>query len=100
MHKLCMLNIMKAQILKNLTDKIKQTNMIANYRKMYPYVRPYLFRAILALLLTLPLGAMDAVIAWVMKPYMDSVMIEKTAKATSLLPLLIIIFSFCFPFIQ
>lgn len=48
----------------------------------------------LAILITLPLGAMDAVIAWVLKPYMDVVMIEKSAKATSLLPLLVIVFSF------
>ena len=68
-------------------------NIVQNYRKIYPYVKPYLFRAILAILVTLPLGAMDAVIAWVLKPYMDVVMIEKSAKATSLLPLLIIVFS-------
>lgn len=72
---------------------LKQTNLVRNYSKIYPYVRPYLGRAILALLVTLPLGAMDAVIAWVLKPYMDIVMIEKSAKVTSLLPLLIIIFS-------
>ena len=47
----------------------------------------------MAVLVTIPLGAMDAVIAWVLKPYMDIVMIEKSVKATSLLPLLIIIFS-------
>ena len=75
------------------TNKIKQMNIVVNYRKIYPYVKPYLFRAVLALLVTLPLGAMDAVIAWVLKPYMDVVMIEKSAKATSLLPLLVIIFS-------
>jgi len=72
---------------------IKQTNLIQNYSKIYPYVKPYLWRAILAILVTLPLGAMDAVIAWALKPYMDIVMIEKSAKATSLLPLLIILFS-------
>ena len=71
----------------------KNTYLFQNYSKIYPYVRPYLGRAILAILVTLPLGAMDAVIAWVLKPYMDIVMIEKSAKATSLLPLLIIIFS-------
>ena len=75
------------------TNKLKQMNIVVNYRKIYPYVKPYLFRAVLALLVTLPLGAMDAVIAWVLKPYMDVVMIEKSAKATSLLPLLVIIFS-------
>lgn len=71
----------------------KNTYLFQNYSKIYPYVRPYLGRAILAILVTLPLGAMDAVIAWVLKPYMDIVMIEKSAKATSLLPLLIIVFS-------
>ncbi|MBQ3696138.1 MAG: ABC transporter ATP-binding protein [Alphaproteobacteria bacterium] len=60
---------------------------------MYPYVKPYLFRAILAILVTLPLGAMDAAIAWVLKPYMDTVMIEKSVQATSLIPALIIVFS-------
>ena len=73
---------------------LKNNFFITNYAKIYPYVRPYLFRAVLAILITLPLGAMDAVIAWVLKPYMDVVMIEKSAKATSLLPLLVIVFSF------
>ncbi len=78
----------------HLFNKIKSTYIFQNYSKIYPYVRPYWFRAVLAILITLPLGAMDAVIAWVLKPYMDVVMIEKSAKVTSLLPLLIIIFSF------
>lgn len=73
---------------------LKNNFFITNYAKIYPYVRPYLFRAVLAILITLPLGAMDAVIAWVLKPYMDVVMIEKSAKATSFLPLLVIVFSF------
>jgi len=79
---------------KDLVDKVKTYSLFRNYAKIYPYVRPYLFRAVLAILITIPLGAMDAVIAWVLKPYMDVVMIEKSARATSLLPLLIIIFSF------
>ena len=76
-----------------VSDKLKQMNIVVNYRKIYPYVKPYLFRAILAVLITMPLGAMDAVIAWVLKPYMDVVMIEKSTKVTSLLPLLVIFFS-------
>ena len=79
---------------KDLVDKVKAYSLFRNYAKIYPYVRPYLFRAVLAILITIPLGAMDAVIAWVLKPYMDVVMIEKSAKATSLLPLLVIVFSF------
>lgn len=76
-----------------LTNKIKSSYLFQNYSQIFPYVKPYLFRAILALLVTLPLGAMDAVIAWVLKPYMDVVMIEKSAGATSLLPILVIVFS-------
>ena len=74
-------------------EKLKNTFLFRNYSKIYPYVKPYFGRAILAVLVTIPLGAMDAVIAWVLKPYMDIVMIEKSVKATSLLPLLIIVFS-------
>lgn len=71
----------------------KDINIIQNYRNIYPFIQPYQGRAILAMLVTVPLGAMDAVIAWVLKPYMDIVMIEKTVKTTSLLPLLIVLFS-------
>lgn len=74
---------------------LKNNFFITNYTKIYPYVRPYLFRAILAILITLPLGAMDAIIAWSLKPYMDVVMLEQQATTTqaALIPLLIIIFS-------
>ncbi|MBO7299444.1 MAG: ATP-binding cassette domain-containing protein [Kiritimatiellae bacterium] len=84
----------------NLIKNIKQSNLIQNYSKFFPYVKPYLWQAILAILVTLPLGAMDAVIAWVLKPYTDVVMIERSAKATSFLPLLVIIFSFAQSFLN
>jgi len=78
-----------------ILDKIKQTNLIKNYSKIYPYVRPYLVRALLAVLITIPIGSMDAVIAWSLKPYMDVVMLEQqaTARQTMLIPILIIVFS-------
>ena len=71
-------------IFKKIKEKFKSLNFVQNYRKIYPYVKPYSVRAILALLITLPIGSMDAVIAWVLKPYMDTVMIEKSVQATSL----------------
>ena len=74
-------------------EKLKSMNMVQNYRKIFPYVRPYLFRGILALIITIPIGSMDAVIAWVLKPYMDTVMIEKKVQSMSFIPALIIIFS-------
>ena len=78
-----------------LKAKILNTNMIVNYRKMLPYVKPYWVRAILAVLITIPIGSMDAVIAWALKPYMDVVMVEKQAMGSyaMLIPIVIIIFS-------
>ncbi|MBE6453053.1 MAG: ABC transporter ATP-binding protein [Alphaproteobacteria bacterium] len=60
---------------------------------MYPYVKPYTFRALVAVLITIPIGSMDAVIAWSLKPYMDIVMVEKSSSSTTYIPILIIIFS-------
>ncbi len=76
-----------------IKENFKNINMIRNYRRMYPYVKPYLFRAVLALVITIPLGAMDAVIAWILKPYMDTVLIEKNVQTMSLIPVFIIVFS-------
>ena len=80
-------------MLKKLTDKIKSTYVISNYLKIYPYVKPYTFRALIAVLITIPIGSMDAVIAWSLKPYMDIVMVEKSTSSTTYIPILIIIFS-------
>lgn len=76
-------------------NKIKKSNLIQNYSKIYPYMKPYWIRALIAVLITIPIGSMDAVIAWSLKPYMDVVMLEQqtTATQTILIPLLIIVFS-------
>ncbi len=78
---------------KRLKEKFKQNKMWINYSKMWKYVKPYWGRAVLALLITIPIGAMDAVIAWALKPYMDIVMVEKGTEYTAYIPLLIIIFT-------
>ncbi len=74
-------------------EKILNTHIIANFKRMYPYVEPYKFRALLAVTLTIPVGAIDAVIAMFLKPFMDTVMIEKSAQDATYIPLLIILFS-------
>ena len=63
------------------------------YKKMWPYARPYWFRLAVAILVTIPIGAMDAVIAWSLKPFMDVVLIEKQAGWTKFIPLMIVVFS-------
>lgn len=76
-----------------IKNKINNLYVVKNYRKMLPYIKPYWARALLAVLITIPIGSMDAVIAWSLKPYMDVVMVEKSTSATSYIPLLIILFS-------
>lgn len=70
-----------------------KTPFVYNYRRMWPYVRPYWFRALLALLITIPIGSLDAVIALSLKPYMDLVMVEKSIQASWYIPLAIVAFT-------
>ena len=79
-------------MLRKFIDKIKNTHFVHDYSLMWPYIRPYWGRALLAVLITIPIGALDAVIAWALKPYMDVMMIEKSAN-TYWIPLMIIAFS-------
>lgn len=80
---------------RKLKEKFLSLNLVVNYRKILPYVLPYKWRALTALLITIPIGGMDAVIAWALKPYMDVVMVEKSTlgATTFFIPLLIVIFS-------
>ena len=73
--------------------KLKNTHFICDYRQMWPYIRPYLGRALIAVLITIPIGALDAVIAWALKPYMDVMMLQQQSMQTLWIPLIIIGFS-------
>ena len=75
----------------NLRRRIMSAPMLVNYRKMIPYVRPYWVRAVMAVLITLPIGSFDALTAWILKPYMDVVLVEKQVHAVSLMPLVIVL---------
>lgn len=85
----------------NLFYKIKQKmdkkyGNNENYHslsRILPYFRPYLFRTFLALGLAIPIGALDAVIALALKPYMDIVMLNKQIHSTWYIPFLIILFT-------
>jgi len=72
---------------------ITKNQFIKSCKDIYPYFKPYKKRAVLAILVTIPVGAMDAVIAWALKPYMDVVMIQQSAKGVALIPVLIVLFT-------
>ncbi len=73
--------------------KLQETQFVKNYKRMWPFVKPYWFRALLATLITIPIGSLDAVIALSLKPYMDNVLIDKTVTSPVYIPLLIILFT-------
>lgn len=41
--------------------------------RIFPYIKPYLFRIILGFMVAIPLGLLDGVTAFALKPYMDYV---------------------------
>ena len=61
-----------------------------HYQIMWPFIKPYTFRALLAILISIPIGALDSVVALSLKPYMDIVLVDKTAQSPTYIPFLII----------
>ena len=62
-------------------------------KRMYPYIKPYLSRVVIAMLITIPIGALDGVIAYSLRPYMDQVMIKQVIKDAWFVPLGIVAFT-------
>ncbi len=75
--------------------KIYLTNkqFVANYMRMWPYFKPYWFRALIAMLICIPIGSLDAVIALALKPYMDVVMIDQSLESPWYIPFIIVVFA-------
>jgi len=63
------------------------------YRRILPYARPYVFRIILGLVIAIPVGLLDAVVAFSLKPYMDYVIVKKNAILAALIPISVILFA-------
>lgn len=74
-------------------EKIDNISLIDTYKRIYPYIKPYLVTAIIGILLTAPVGALDAVVAYFLKPFMDDVLVNKEENFTSYVPFIIIGFT-------
>ncbi len=83
----------KEKLSKELKNKILHNMFVMNYKRMWPYVKPYWFRGVMSLVLAIPVGSLDAVIALSLKPYMDLVMVEKSVQTAWYIPLAIILFT-------
>lgn len=78
---------------KKYKDNFNNNYTVIHFKKIWPFIKPYKGRALLTLLLAVPLGALDAVVAWSLKPFMDNVMIDKSVETAMYVPLVIIGFS-------
>lgn len=79
--------------MKSCQIKILNNILIVNFRRMWPYIKPYWFRALLGVCLTVPVGALDGVVAMFLKPFMDKVMVDKQPHFSALIPFLIVGFT-------
>ena len=71
----------------------KEMKFSQHYREMWPFVKPYWIRALLAILICIPVGALDSVVAFSLKPYMDNVLVDKSASSPTYIPILIVAFT-------
>ena len=78
-----------------LKDTLAQNSFDYAYltKRIYKYIHPYLFRIILGLLIALPVGALDGVIAYALKPYMDEVLIKKNMLLAYIIPFGVVSFA-------
>lgn len=82
-----------SKILNFLKKPLTKNMFVVNYKRMWPYIKPYWFRALMSVLIAIPIGSLDAVIALSLKPYMDLVMVEKTLVASWYIPIVIVAFT-------
>lgn len=78
---------------KEIRERVLRNMFVKNYRRMWPYMKPFWVRALLSILVAIPVGSLDAVIALSLKPYMDVVMLDKSLQTAWYIPLMIIGFT-------
>ena len=82
-----------ARLSKAIRERVLRNMFVQNYKRMWPYMKPFWFRALLSVLVAIPVGSLDAVIALSLKPYMDVVMIDKNLQTAWYIPIMIIGFT-------
>ena len=77
----------------DLKQVLNKNQFVVNYRRMWPFVKPFWPIALLSLLICVPVGSLDAVIALFLKPYTDIVVVGKSMESPWYIPLLIVGFT-------
>ena len=77
----------------DLRQTIEKNQFAMNYRRMWPFIKPFWRMALLSLLICVPVGSLDAVIALFLKPYTDVVVVGKSMESPWYIPILIVGFT-------
>ena len=81
-------------MIKRLYEKLMTLSFMICYKKMWQFIKPIWFRALISLVICVPIGAMDGLIAYSLKPYTDTVMLNKGMGSVSYwIPLAIMAFT-------
>lgn len=74
-----------------------QANNAFNYRwllsRIFPYIKPYMGRVIIGFLIAIPVGTLDGVVAFALKPYLDLVIGQKNMFFAALIPFAVVLFA-------
>ncbi len=78
-----------------LKDTLAKDSFSYGYllNRVYKYIKPYIGRVILSFLIAIPVGLLDGVVAYALKPYMDEVLIKKNMFLAVILPVGIVLFA-------
>ncbi len=78
---------------KDFNKELNPSSVKDMVRRMGPLIRPYWFRALLGIAMTIPAGALDSTVAVFLKYYVDNVVVAKNATWAGYIPVLIILFT-------
>lgn len=78
-----------------LKDTTAETSFSYAYLtgRIFKFIKPVLGRVLLSFLVAIPVGLLDGVVAYALKPYMDEVLIKKNMLMAALIPFGIVFFA-------
>jgi subfamily B ATP-binding cassette protein MsbA len=74
--------------------KTKSSNDITLYKRLLFYVKPYWGLIVVSLLLALLVSGADGAIAWMVKPIMDDIFVNKNQELLKLIPVALLVLYF------
>ncbi len=70
-----------------------KSDFVRSYSRMWPFVKPFWPMALISLVMSVPIGALDASVALFLKPYTDTVLLGQNLQSPWYIPLLIVAFT-------